>query len=134
MSYSDKKIENFLKGSKLADSLMKTDMYGSITKYEQSNTSPTGYVAVLAEQLTELDSILDNIMKPAEKHIVAEKLGGMGDNLKSLQRKLEVTDSKRLSIRDVVQQTQYRPERDRKYSQSKPIVPAMSSSTVYEYQ
>ena len=87
-TYADKKIENFVKGPKLAETLLKSDVYGSIAKFEQSNTSPAGYVAVLAEQLTELDSLLDTIMKPVEKQVVAERLGGMGDSLKSLQKKL----------------------------------------------
>lgn len=70
-TYADKKIENFVKGSKLAETLLKSDVYGSIANFEQSNTSPAGYVAVLAEQLTELDSLLDTIMKPVEKQVVA---------------------------------------------------------------
>jgi hypothetical protein len=133
--YSDKKIENFLKGSKIFDVLYKSpEMAISLAKHEQSNTSPAGCAAVLAEQVNELDSLLDSIMKPAEKQAVAEKLGGISSSLKSLQKRLEANDLKVVTIRDTVPQPAFRPERDRRYSQSKVLSPGMSNSIIYEPQ
>jgi hypothetical protein len=127
--YSDMKIENFLKGSKIFHILYKSpEIAISVAKHEQSNTSPAGCAAVLAEQVNELDSLLGSIMKPAEK------LGGISSRLKSLQKRLAANDLKVVPIRDAVQQPAFGPERDRRYSQSKVLSPGISNSIIYESQ